>query len=111
MKNASLLIHPEELSLSWIDRMAQHGIPTLALHPEGGIFLEYAPINRDHHASLQGNTQSKPLQKLLNFFGKEDIGCFACFLGRITKPSFYVFKGLYFRGIIQLSKHIRKDIP
>ena len=36
MKNASLLIHPEELSRKWIDRMAKHGIPTLGLHPVGG---------------------------------------------------------------------------
>lgn len=36
MKNASLLIHPEELSKKWIDRMIKHKIPTLALHPRGG---------------------------------------------------------------------------
>lgn len=36
MKNASLLIHPDELSLTWIDRMVSHGLPTLALHPVGG---------------------------------------------------------------------------
>lgn len=36
MKNASLLIHPEELSRKWIDRMAKHGVPTLGLHPVGG---------------------------------------------------------------------------
>lgn len=33
---ASLLIHPEELSRAWIDRAADNGIPTLALHPVGG---------------------------------------------------------------------------
>ncbi len=32
----SVLIHPEELSKNWIDRMADHGITTLGLHPEGG---------------------------------------------------------------------------
>ena len=31
-----LLIHPEELSIKWIDRMAQHGIDVLGLHPAGG---------------------------------------------------------------------------
>ncbi|MBQ9083064.1 MAG: DUF4838 domain-containing protein [Clostridia bacterium] len=36
MKNATLLIHPDELSYKWIDRMAAHKIPTLALHPAGG---------------------------------------------------------------------------
>ncbi len=36
MKNASLLIHTDELSRSWIDRMVRHRIPTLALHPVGG---------------------------------------------------------------------------
>ncbi|MBR2722186.1 MAG: DUF4838 domain-containing protein [Clostridia bacterium] len=37
MKNASLLIHPEELSYKWIDRMVAHKIPTLGLHPVGGL--------------------------------------------------------------------------
>ena len=31
-----LLIHPEELSEKWIDRMAFHGIDVLGLHPAGG---------------------------------------------------------------------------
>lgn len=33
---ASILIHPSELSRSWIDRMADNGIDTLGIHPEGG---------------------------------------------------------------------------
>ena len=36
MKNASMLIHPEELSLKWVDRLVKYRIPTLALHPVGG---------------------------------------------------------------------------
>ena len=36
MNTASLLIHPEELSDTWIDRIASEGIPTVALHPKGG---------------------------------------------------------------------------
>ncbi len=32
----SLLIHPEELSLRWIDRACALGLDTLALHPRGG---------------------------------------------------------------------------
>lgn len=32
----SLLIHPEELSLKWIDRMHTLGINTITLHPRGG---------------------------------------------------------------------------
>ena len=36
MKGASLIIHPEELSRKWIDRMADAKIPILALHPVGG---------------------------------------------------------------------------
>ncbi len=32
----SLLIHPDELSRTWIDRMAGLGVTTLALHPTGG---------------------------------------------------------------------------
>ena len=32
----SILIHPSELSRKWIDRMAEQGVDTLGLHPEGG---------------------------------------------------------------------------
>ena len=32
----SLLIHPEELSVKWVDRMIDAGCDTLALHPTGG---------------------------------------------------------------------------
>ena len=31
-----LLIHPEELSKAWIDRMVRQGVQILGLHPEGG---------------------------------------------------------------------------
>ncbi|MBQ7386721.1 MAG: DUF4838 domain-containing protein [Clostridia bacterium] len=33
---ASILIHPSEISRRWIDRMADSGIDTLGIHPEGG---------------------------------------------------------------------------
>ena len=36
MRSASLIIHPDELSKKWIDRMADAKIPILALHPVGG---------------------------------------------------------------------------
>lgn len=45
MNNASLLIHPVELSEAWINRMLKENIPTIALHPEGG---------RTAHLSLEG---------------------------------------------------------
>ena len=32
----SMIIHPEELSYSWIDRLADAGITTLGIHPRGG---------------------------------------------------------------------------
>lgn len=32
----SLLIHPDELTKRWIDRMADAGVTVLGLHPEGG---------------------------------------------------------------------------
>ena len=35
-QTTSLLIHPEELTKKWIDRMARLGVNTLALHPRGG---------------------------------------------------------------------------
>ncbi len=34
---ASLLIHPDELDRTWIDRCVALGIPTLSLHPVGGF--------------------------------------------------------------------------
>ncbi len=37
LKKSSLLIHPDELSGTWIKRCAQGGIPTIALHPVGGL--------------------------------------------------------------------------
>ncbi|MBQ0125434.1 MAG: DUF4838 domain-containing protein [Clostridiales bacterium] len=43
MKNKlSLLIHPEELSMKWIDRARSCGLTTLALRPRGGYI---APIS------------------------------------------------------------------
>ncbi len=36
VKNTSLLIHPDELSYEWVDRMVENGIGTIALHPVGG---------------------------------------------------------------------------
>jgi len=37
-----LLIHPEELSKKWIDRMAELGVDTLGIHPWGGKHAESA---------------------------------------------------------------------
>ncbi len=31
-----MIIHPEELSFRWIDRLADSGITTLGIHPRGG---------------------------------------------------------------------------
>jgi len=33
---SQILIHPEELSRAWIDRMADNGITVLGIHPWGG---------------------------------------------------------------------------
>ncbi len=33
----SLLIHPDELSVNWINRAKKYGIPILGLHPVGGL--------------------------------------------------------------------------
>ena len=32
----SMIIHPEELSKAWIDRLAEFRVPTLGIHPVGG---------------------------------------------------------------------------
>ena len=31
-----ILVHPEELTLSWLDRMKDAGLNLLGLHPVGG---------------------------------------------------------------------------
>ena len=36
MMKRSMIIHPEELSFAWIDRLADVGIGTLGIHPRGG---------------------------------------------------------------------------
>ena len=36
MKNSTLIIHPEELSGRWIDRLADAGVEILGIHPHGG---------------------------------------------------------------------------
>ena len=36
MAKGSMLIHPDELSEAWIDRLSRAGIDTLGLHPVGG---------------------------------------------------------------------------
>lgn len=36
MMKSSMIIHPEELSVAWIDRMVEAGITTLGIHPRGG---------------------------------------------------------------------------
>jgi hypothetical protein len=36
MTMKKLLIHPEELSKAWIDRLVEQGVSILGLHPEGG---------------------------------------------------------------------------
>ncbi len=45
--------------------------PPTAIKPEKGIFLEYAPYERDFHAPIEGNAQIKPIHALLDFFGKD----------------------------------------
>ena len=44
--------------------------PPKTVQPADGIFLEYAPFERDFHKPLKEDDQSKPLQQLLAFFGK-----------------------------------------
>ncbi len=48
MKKISFLIHPEELSKKWVDRMVECGISILGLHPVGG---------KDANISLQKTLQ------------------------------------------------------
>ena len=61
MKNASLLIHPEELSYDWIDRMVKHRIPTLALHPVGGLKTD------ETLASLLEDFEKPEFRKMIDY--------------------------------------------
>lgn len=48
------------------------------VRPDAGVFLEYAPIGRDHHRTIndpdcpQNVAESAPLRALLEFFGREN---------------------------------------
>ena len=52
--------------------------PPRAVEPEEGVFLEYAPIRRDHHRPIcdpdcaENVTESRTLCDLLSFFGRKD---------------------------------------
>ena len=52
--------------------------PPERVKPDDGIFLEYAPIDRDHHKALSDETSEKNVSQnchlpaLLDFFGRED---------------------------------------
>lgn len=52
-------------------------VPT-KVEPLDGVFLEYAPIRRDHHAPINDPTSEKnakevaPLKELVNYFGAKD---------------------------------------
>ncbi len=45
--------------------------PPEKIRPEQGIFLEYAPYERDFHAPIEGNAQTASIHALLDFFGKD----------------------------------------
>ncbi len=45
--------------------------PPVQIIPEDGIFLEYAPYERDFHAPIEYNKQTEFLNALLNFFGSK----------------------------------------
>ncbi len=45
--------------------------PPSEIAPEKGIFLEYAPYERDFHAPIQGNAQADTILGLLDFFGTD----------------------------------------
>ncbi len=45
--------------------------PPRSIVPEKGIFLEYAPYDRDFHAPISENAQAETIRALLDFFGRE----------------------------------------
>ncbi len=45
--------------------------PPTKIRPEKGIFFEFAPMERDFHAPIEGNSQTEPIHALLDFFGKD----------------------------------------
>ncbi len=67
MLRSSLLIHPEELTKKWIDRMADAGVTTIALHPVGG-----------HKANLSledlvGRFKTEEFRSLLDYAGERGL--------------------------------------
>ena len=46
--------------------------PPTKVKPEAGIFLEYAPIERDMHKPIAGTGDAATLEALLNTFGREN---------------------------------------
>ena len=61
MNTCSLLIHPHELSKSWIDRMVKNKIPTIALHPVGG------PKSHENLKDLIERCKTKEFQSLIDY--------------------------------------------
>ncbi len=59
--------HAELAYLAYYDTIT----PPTTVMPEKGIFLEYAPYERDFHAPIEGNAQMASLEGLLRFFGKD----------------------------------------
>ncbi len=69
---SSMIIHPEELSRRWIDKLAAAGVSTLGIHPVGG-----AGVAQHSLRALIEQMKSDSYRAL----GFSEIATFACYLG------------------------------
>ena len=62
-----LLIHPEELSEKWIDRLADAGIDTLGIHPKGGVKSHL------HVAEMMETVKTAEFRSLIDYAHKRGL--------------------------------------
>ena len=92
MKNG-MIIHPGELSRKWIDRLADAGVGTLGIHPEGG---KDAPKTLEHLLSLLKTPEYRALIDYARSRGlKIEYECHAA--GYLMDKSLFTDHPEYFR--------------
>lgn len=74
--------------------------PPTKVKPEEGIFLEYAPIERDMHKPIAGTGDAAPLEALLDTFGREK-----------AKVLEYWLDNSLFSKWTKPPKHFAADVP
>ena len=63
-----IIIHPDELEWSWVDRLQEAHLNVLALHPPGGVNAHITLENALHHRLLP---ETQAIFERLNHTGVE----------------------------------------